>query len=519
MTQVAGRQTGPLEHAGRPLPDPPDEDEKYGYLRRRLGVLIPFGALSFGGLAVTQWRFVQADPLLWLFAPLLAAGAAGFVVSLVLDLFTRDFDLKAHRALAVGGGAGTPTVDIFLPVCGEPLPMLRNTWIHVRALVEAYPGQAIPFVLDDSGSRAVEELALEFGFRYGSRPDRGRHRKAGNLRFGFAHSHGEFVLLLDADFAPRPDFLAETLPWLLAEPRTAIVQTPQFFRAEGHQNWLERGAGAVQEIFYRSVQVSRQRGGGSVCCGSCAVYRRTALAEIGGCSLAEHSEDMHTGLDLRLRGWDLRYIPLVLSAGVCPDSTHAFLGQQFRWSLASFELVGGARFWRSRMSWRMRLSYLAGALYYLHTALLPVWAPLIPLAILLYLPQTLTASGAFWLLPSLVFGGVVLPLWHRCPFRLEAFAVRLLCCWAHVFALAAFVSGRRLRWRPSGVDGNVSRMRRVVWRAAAGWSVSTAVAFLAAALWRFSTMDRAASAVLLGLALFDVLVSGRMVLQPRRPAE
>jgi cellulose synthase (UDP-forming) len=304
-----------------------------------------------------------------------------------------------------------------------------------------------------------------------------------------------------------------------AEPRTAIVQTPQYFRAEKEQNWLERGAGAVQEIFYRSVQVSRQRGGGSVCCGSSAVYRRTALAEIGGCSLAEHSEDMHTGFDLRLRGWDLRYVPLVLSAGVCPGSTHSFLAQQYRWSLASFELVTSRTFWQAQIPRRMRMSYLSGAMHYLHTALLPLWAPLVPLGILLYFPETLTGAGALWLIPSLVMGGLVLPLWHRCEFSVEAFAVRMMCCWAHLFALAAVVSGRRLRWQPSGVDGLISPMRRHVWAAAVTWTFGTALAWLAAALWRFVTTDPAAEAVMLLLAVFDVLVAGRMLLQPDRTSE
>ncbi|MEU8865080.1 hypothetical protein [Streptomyces umbrinus] len=29
---------------------------------------------------------------------------------------------------------------MFLPVCGEPIQVLHNTWTHVRALVDRYPG-------------------------------------------------------------------------------------------------------------------------------------------------------------------------------------------------------------------------------------------------------------------------------------------------------------------------------------------------------------------------------------------
>jgi len=54
------------------------------------------------------------------------------------------------------------------------------------------------------------------------------------------------------------------------DPRVAILQTPQYFRATSEQTWVERGAGSLQEIFYRFIQVSfRARAGSS----SASIYR------------------------------------------------------------------------------------------------------------------------------------------------------------------------------------------------------------------------------------------------------
>ena len=92
-------------------------------------------------------------------------------------------------------------------------------------------------------------MARSFGFAYASRPDRGWFKKSGNLLYGFHNSDSDFILLLDADFAPRHDLLHETLPYLAAYPDVGIVQTPQFFRVLDHQTWVERGAGAIQELF------------------------------------------------------------------------------------------------------------------------------------------------------------------------------------------------------------------------------------------------------------------------------
>ncbi len=131
-----------------------------------------------------------------------------------------------------------------------------------------------------------------------SRPNRGWYKKAGNLRYGYERSSGDFVVVFDADFAPRPDFLSELMPYFDAEGDLGIVQSPQFFRTERGASWVERGAAAVQEFFYRIVQTSRQARGAAICVGTNAIYRRTALDSNGGGTLIEHSEDVHTGFDL-----------------------------------------------------------------------------------------------------------------------------------------------------------------------------------------------------------------------------
>jgi cellulose synthase (UDP-forming) len=43
-------------------------------------------------------------------------------------------------------------VDIYLPICGEPIELLRNTWTAVLGLIEDYPGQREAYVLDDGPS-------------------------------------------------------------------------------------------------------------------------------------------------------------------------------------------------------------------------------------------------------------------------------------------------------------------------------------------------------------------------------
>src|SRR5258707_10452527 len=169
-------------------------------------------------------------------------------------------------------------------------------------------------------------MSATFGFAYMRRTIH-EHKKAGNLNYAFKRTNGEYIVIFDADFRPRANFLAETLPYM-DDPSLGIVQTPQFFRVSRKQTWVERGAGATVEVFYRAVQVSRDRFGSALCVGSNAVYRRAALEAAGGFTEIPYAEDSHTGLDMRYAGYQLVYLPIVLAAGVCPSAIDAFMRQQ-----------------------------------------------------------------------------------------------------------------------------------------------------------------------------------------------
>ena len=303
---------------GLGVPDAPTDSEKTGYADRNLTQIIHTSLASFGALLISQVRFVFLSPALtWFFLPFVAFTIAYYVISLCVNVRTRGFDEAAHRELVASWSPFFyPSLDVFLPVCGEPLAVLYNTWVHVSELIQAYPGTSTAYVLDDGTDERVRMMAEDFGFRWMARADRGWMKKAGNLRHGFDRSSGEFILILDADFACRADLPAEMLPYFDADHSLGIVQSPQYFRTREYMSWTERGAGAVQELFYRLVQVSRDQHDGAICVGSCAIYRREALATNGGTTLIEHSEDVHTGFDLRRAGWGLRYIPVPLAACV-----------------------------------------------------------------------------------------------------------------------------------------------------------------------------------------------------------
>ena len=115
---------------------------------------------------------------------------------------------------------------MFLPSCGEPLAVLNNTFRYVSKM--GWPGLKTVYVLDDSAREKVRDLADQYNFRYIVRPSPGEMKKAGNLLHALDISDGDFIAVIDADFAVRPEFLYETMPYF-SDPKVGIVQTAQYF--------------------------------------------------------------------------------------------------------------------------------------------------------------------------------------------------------------------------------------------------------------------------------------------------
>lgn len=349
------------------LPSPPTDLERDLYLSSQHRWLIPATFAGYMLIVVGVASFVFANPWSWLLLVPLGLSTLSTVLSLVTSVQRSRVSLAGHRWLVnYWKPERWPSVDIFLPSAGEPLEVLDNTFSYVQQV--HWRGRLRVYVLDDSARPQVAQMAGARGFVYLTRPDRGRLKKAGNLRYGYARSSGDLIAILDADFVPRSDFLDELVPYF-DDPTVGIVQSPQFFDARVGMNWLQRAAGSTQVLFYRYIQPARDRNNAAICVGTSAIYRRGALECGGGFAAIDHSEDMYTGINLAKAGFSLRYVATVVTKGVCPDTFASFVTQQYRWCAGSMSLMFSRRFHSMQMPTMQRLCYWAGFMYYVTTAL------------------------------------------------------------------------------------------------------------------------------------------------------
>ncbi|KAJ6535854.1 nucleotide-diphospho-sugar transferase [Mycena vulgaris] len=432
------------------LPSPPTAEEKYIYVQTRRAPLYLFALFAFLSSAAGTWYFVVIMPELYWFGVFATFMQLYSILSYSIEYLGRDYELDNHKKVVekfTSLPGHEPSVDIFLPCCREPLEILENTYKYVAQL--AYPNYKV-WVLDDGGLDTVKHLAERFGFNYVRRSDKPHLRKAGNLRHAFRITSGEFFVVFDADFCPRADFIEELVPLMRKEREVAIIQTPQFFRSYEEQTWVEQGGGATEEIFFRVVQVNRDRWGAAACVGSNALYRREALKEIGGAAEISHSEDLHTGFQMLKRGWCIKYVPLALACGTCPDTAKAYFAQQMRWCSSSTTLVYTREFWKSDLRIMQKMCFLTGLLYYNADAMTIFMSP-IPGGVLIWKPPEILRYYLWaFMLPSVLHFAIVLPLWSRQRYNINVPFIRALQQYAHLMALKDNLFGTLAVWVPSG---------------------------------------------------------------------
>jgi cellulose synthase (UDP-forming) len=520
VTTTTGRRTtggaaGRHRRYSALLQAPPSDFEKHLYLSRSLPYLAVSLIIAFLAGFISQVLF-EINSGIWIFAIFTLVGTMAFSMSLPLSFVGRGFSIERHQELVAAWQPPTyPTVDIFLPVCGEPLGVLRNTWAAVTDLLAQYPGRALAYVLDDGADFEARELATSFGLGYVIRPNRGEHMKSGNLRYAFAHTSAEFFVILDADFAPRADFLAETLPYF-QDPGIAIVQTPQYFRTDRRQNWVESAAGAIQELFYRAIQVGRDRLDASICVGTCAVYRRAALTPQGGTTLIPYAEDVHTGLDVRRAGWRLAYVPIVLATGMCPSGLNAFFRQQYRWCTGSTSTMLTSRLWSVPMSIPARLTYVSGFCYYVFTGMSAFVIPLIPITLLVFRPYSITPFNSGLIVASMLTSMTVLPLWHHSSYDLRAtLPLSLVRAWAHALAIWDYLRGNTMSWQATGAK--VTSVRRFWWGVRL-YNLTAVVAWLGLIGWRMTAIPPGRFTIVTISGLINAAIVLRVVFPGRNAA-
>ena len=271
--------------------------------------------------------------------------------------------LKHRRNVPVPAGRfeDLPKVTVQLPIFNELYVVDRL----IKAVADLdYPRPLLEIqVLDDStdetcalAEAGVKELR-EAGFHveYIHRTDRTGY-KAGALENGMRSCTGEFILILDADFIPRPNLLQETIHYF-TDPKVGMVQSRW-----GHLNRDYSLLTRIQAMFLDGhlilEQTARSRAGRFINFnGTAGLWRRSCIAEAGGWHHDTLTEDLDLSYRAQLAGWRFLFLKDLITPAELPVDMNGFRSQQHRWTKGSIQtckkILGTV--WRSRLPLLVKL--------------------------------------------------------------------------------------------------------------------------------------------------------------------
>lgn len=249
---------------------------------------------------------------------------------------------------------------------GEPLEMYEKTLAACREV--RYPHTT--YLLDETGDPAYRQVAERHGAELLDMQDVGG-AKAGNINRALELTDEEFVLVLDPDHVPFPNFLHRVLGHF-RDPEVGFVQVAQGYYNQ-FRSFVARGAAEQTYHFYGPTLMGLFGHGGSVAIGANCTFRREALESIGGHGIGL-AEDLVTAIRLHAGGWRSVYVPEVVSRGLVPEDLGSFYRQQLKWARGVYEVLLDElpRLWPD-LDWRQRLSYGAIGTYYLVGVTTPIY--------------------------------------------------------------------------------------------------------------------------------------------------
>ncbi len=235
-----------------------------------------------------------------------------------------------------GRGSGPPHVTVQLPVYNEKHVVERLIDAACRL---SHPRTHLQIqILDDSTDETTalaERRAREWRRRGVNATV--EHRdcrtgyKAGALAAGLESATGEYILILDADFVPRPDLLQRLLP-SMADERVGMVQA-RWDHLNARDSWLTRAQALLLDGHFLVEQRARCRSGRFFNFnGTAGLWRRQALVDAGGWECDTLTEDLDASYRAQMAGWRFAYRDDVGVPAELPRSPASLLVQQRRWA-------------------------------------------------------------------------------------------------------------------------------------------------------------------------------------------
>lgn len=264
------------------------------------------------------------------------------------------------------------SVDVFTTAMpGEPYEMFLNTLNAIEKI--QYPHET--YLLDGGNDIRLKRLCEQLGIHHINCMNV-KGAKAGKINYALTKTNGEFILVIDPDHIPEPDFFEQVLGHF-NDPNVGFVQVVQAYNNQ-HQSMVAQAAAEQTYGFYGPSMMGMNGLGTAVAIGANCTFRRKALDSINGHAI-HLAEDLVTSVRIHAHGWKSIYVPYRMSFGLVPEDLQSFFKQQLKWCVGMFQAFSGEIVPRIKsLSFTQNLHYLFAGTFYLEgiatavTCILPI---------------------------------------------------------------------------------------------------------------------------------------------------
>jgi cellulose synthase/poly-beta-1,6-N-acetylglucosamine synthase-like glycosyltransferase len=234
-----------------------------------------------------------------------------------------------------------PFVTIQLPLYNEKyvVERLLDTICKLEYPKDKLEIQVLDDSTDDSVAKTIELVAKyasqNIDIKYITRTNRVGF-KAGALKEGLITAKGEFIVIFDADFVPKSDWLYKTIPYFKNQ-KVGVVQT-RWAHINRDYSVLTRIQALALDAHFTLEQVGRNSQKHCINFnGTAGAWRKSCIIDAGNWESDTLTEDLDLSYRAQLKKWEFVYLENVETPAELPAVISAMRSQQFRWNKGGAE--------------------------------------------------------------------------------------------------------------------------------------------------------------------------------------
>jgi cellulose synthase/poly-beta-1,6-N-acetylglucosamine synthase-like glycosyltransferase len=238
--------------------------------------------------------------------------------------------------------------DSEIPFVTIQLPLYNEKYVVERLLETIckieYPRHKLEIqVLDDSTDDSITKT-IELVAKYALQNIDIKHItrinrvgfKAGALKEGLLTAKGEFIVIFDADFLPKSDWLYKTIPYFKNQ-KVGVVQT-RWAHINRDYSVLTRIQALALDAHFTLEQVGRNSQKHCINFnGTAGAWRKSCIIDAGNWESDTLTEDLDLSYRAQLKKWEFVYLENIETPAELPAVISAMRSQQFRWNKGGAE--------------------------------------------------------------------------------------------------------------------------------------------------------------------------------------